>query len=61
MKFGILSRYDSMAETCEDPKGMGKIPLSASEGLRNRSHTLFEALYDELTGSYVVFCRTAEH
>ena len=58
MMFGILSRYDSMAETCEDPKGMGKIPLSASEGLRNRSHTL---LYDELTGRYVVFCRTAEH
>jgi len=59
MMFGILSRCDSMAETCEGMRtlagklnhlGLGKAPAksSAGDGLRNRSHEFFEALYYEL-------------
>jgi hypothetical protein len=66
MMFGILSRCDSMAETCEGLKGMSgklnhlnmlKAPAksSAGDGLRNRSHTFFEALYYELTDRYRSF------
>lgn len=66
MMFGILSRCDSMAETCEGLKGMSgklnhlnmlKAPAksSAGDGLRNRSHTFFEALYYELIDRYRSF------
>lgn len=59
MMFGILSRCDSMAETCEGMRtlggklnhlGLNKAPAksSAGDGLRNRSHEFFEALYYEL-------------
>lgn len=59
MMFGILSRCDSMAETCEGMRtlagklnhlGIGKSPAksSAGDGLRNRGHEFFEALYYEL-------------
>ena len=59
MMFGILSRCDSMAETCEGMRtlagklnhlGIGKAPAksSAGDGLRNRGHEFFEALYYEL-------------
>jgi hypothetical protein len=59
MMFGILSRCDSMAETCEGMRtlagklnhlGIGKAPAksSAGDGLRNRSHEFFEALYYRL-------------
>jgi len=59
MMFGILSRCDSMAETCEGMRtfagklnhfGLGKAPAksAAGDGLRNRSHEFFEALYYEL-------------
>jgi len=64
--FEILSRCDSIAETCEGLKGtsrklnhsgMQKTPArnSAGTGLRNRSDTFFEALYYELTGRYKGF------
>lgn len=66
MIFGILSRCDSMAETCEGLKGMSgklnhlglqKAPAksSAGDGLRNRSNAFFEALYYELTDRYKSF------
>lgn len=66
MMFGILSRCDSMAETCEGLKGMSgklnhlnllKAPAksSAGDGLRNRSHTFFEALYYSLIDRYSSF------
>jgi Transposase DDE domain/Domain of unknown function (DUF4372) len=59
MMFGILSRCDSMAETCEGMRTLGgklnhlgltKAPAksSAGDGLRNRSHEFFEALYYRL-------------
>lgn len=59
MMFGILSRCDSMAETCEGIRtlsgkrnhlGIGKAPAksSAGDGLRNRGSEFFEALYNEL-------------
>ena len=66
MMFGILSRCDSMAETCEGLRGMSgklnhlnmqKAPAksSAGDGLRNRSNTFFEALYYELAERYRSF------
>jgi hypothetical protein len=66
MMFGILSRCDSMAETCEGLRGMSgklnhlnmqKAPAksSAGDGLRNRSNIFFEALYYELAERYRSF------
>lgn len=66
MLFGILSRCDSMAETCEGLRamsgklnhlGMDKAPAksSAGDGLRNRDNAFFEALYYELTDRYKSF------
>jgi hypothetical protein len=66
MIFGILSRCDSMAETCEGLRamsgklnhlGMQKAPAksSAGDGLRNRSCEFFEALYYSLTKRYSSF------
>ena len=59
MLFGILSRCDSMSEICEAMKalggklnhlGMQKAPAksTASDGLRNRDSSFFEALYYKL-------------
>lgn len=59
MMFGILSRCDSMAETCEGMRslsgklnhlGLTKAPAksSAGDGLRNRGSEFFEALYYHL-------------
>jgi len=66
MLFGILSRCDSMAESCEGLRAMSgklnhlemdKAPAksSAGDGLRNRDNTFFEALYYELTERYKSF------
>ena len=66
MLFGILSRCDSMAETCEGLKGMSgklnhlnleKAPAksSAGDGLRNRNNDFFEALYYLLIDRYQQF------
>lgn len=66
MLFGILSRCDSMAETCEGLRAMSgklnhldmdKAPAksSAGDGLRNRDNAFFEALYYELTDRYKSF------
>lgn len=66
MLFGILSRCDSMAETCEGLKGMSgklnhlnlkKAPAksSAGDGLRNRDNVFFEALYYQLIQRYQQF------
>jgi len=66
MMFGIMSRCDSMAETCEGLRGMSgklnhlglqKAPAksSAGDGLRNRSSEFFEALYYSLTTRYSSF------
>lgn len=66
MMFGILSRCDSMAETCEGLKGLSgklnhlgleKAPArsSAGDGLRNGDNTFFEALYYQLTERYKSF------
>ena len=66
MMFGILSRCDSMAETCESLKGMSgklnhlglsKAPAksSAGDGLRNRDNAFFEALYYDLIDRYRSF------
>jgi hypothetical protein len=66
MLFGILSRCDSMTETCEGLKGMsgklnhlnlGKAPAksSAGDGLRNRNNGFFEALYYQLIERYRQF------
>ena len=66
MMFGILSRCDSMAETCESLKGMSgklnhlgldKAPAksSAGDGLRNRDNVFFEALYYDLIDRYRSF------
>ena len=66
MLFGILSRCDSMAETCEGLRAMSgklnhldmnKAPAksSAGDGLRNRDNTFFEVLYYELTERYKSF------
>jgi len=66
MLFGILSRCDSMAETCEGLKGMSgklnhlnliKAPAksSAGDGLRNRDNVFFESLYYQLIKRYKQF------
>jgi hypothetical protein len=66
MLFGILSRCDSMAETCEGLKALGgklnhlglqKAPAksTAGDGLRNRDSSFFEALYYELVNRYKSF------
>lgn len=66
MLFGILSRCDSMAETCEGLQGMvGKLnhlklikppaKSSAGDGLRNRKAAFFEALYYQLVRRYETF------
>ena len=66
MMFGILSRCDSMAETCESIKGMSgklnhldleKAPAKswAGDGLRNRNNAFFEALYYDLIERYRSF------
>ena len=66
MLFGILSRCDSMAETCEGLKGMSgklnhlglnKAPAksSAGDGLRNRDNRFFEGLYYQLIERYRSF------
>ncbi len=66
MLFGILSRCDSMAEICEGMKALGgklnhlsmqKAPAksTASDGLRNRDSSFFEALYYKLVEQYKGF------
>lgn len=66
MLFGILSRCDSMTEICEGIRalsgklnflGLEKAPAksTASDGLRNRSHTFFEDLYFSLVKKYQTF------
>jgi hypothetical protein len=66
MMFGILSRCDSMSETCEGLRamsgklnhlGLQKSPAksSAGDGLRNRKADFFEALYYSLTRRYSSF------
>lgn len=66
MMFGILSRCDSMSETCEGLRamsgklnhlGLEKSPAksSAGDGLRNRKSDFFEALYYTLTARYSSF------
>ena len=66
MLFGILSRCDSMAETCEGLRamsgklnhlGLDKAPAksTAGDGLRNRDSSFFETLYYNLTKRYSSF------
>ena len=66
MLFGILSRCDSMSETCEGLKGLSgklnhlgleKAPAksSAGDGLRNRDNRFFEGLYYQLIDRYRSF------
>ena len=66
MMFGIFSRCDSMAETCEGLRAMSgklnhlnleKFPAksSAGDGLRNRNKEFFEALYYQLIKHYSSF------
>jgi len=66
MLFGILSRCDSMAETCEGLRamsgklnqlGLEKAPAksSAGDGLRNRNESFFEALYYQLADQFKSF------
>lgn len=66
MLFGILSRCDSMAETCEGLMAMsGKLNLmglaqapaksTAGDGLRNRDNSFFETLYYQLADRYRSF------
>ena len=66
MLFGILSRCDSMAETCEWLKEMSgklnhlnlkKAPAksSAGDGLRNRDNVFFEDLYYQLINRHKQF------
>lgn len=63
MLFGILSRCDSMGDTCVGLKAMsGKLnhlglkqapaKSTAGDGLRNRSSKFFEALYYQLVEQY---------
>ncbi|MEO8086174.1 MAG: DUF4372 domain-containing protein, partial [Bacteroidota bacterium] len=63
MLFGILSRCDSMGDTCEGLRAMsGKLnhlglkqspaKSTAGDGLRNRSRKFFEALYYQLVNQY---------
>jgi len=66
MLFGILSRCDSMTEICEGLRALGgklnhlgldKAPAksTASDGLRNRTHKFFEALYFSLVKKHQGF------
>jgi len=66
MLFGILSRCDSMSETCEGLKalsgklnhiGLQKAPAksTAGDGLRNRDSSFFETLYYGLVKKYSSF------
>lgn len=66
MLFGILSRCDSMTETCEGMRALGgklnhlgleKAPAksTASDGLRNRDNRFFESLYFDLVKKYQSF------
>lgn len=66
MLFGIMSRCDSMSETCEGLKGLsGKLnhlglekspaKSSAGDGLRNRDNRFFEGLYYQLIDRYRSF------
>lgn len=66
MLFGIFSRCDSMNEICEGLRALGgklnhlgleKAPAksTASDGLRNRSHEVFEELYFTLVKKYQSF------
>jgi adenylate cyclase class IV len=66
MLFAILSRCDSMTETCEGLRALGgklnhlgleKAPSksTASDGLRNRDNRFFEALYFALVDKYKSF------
>lgn len=66
MLFGILSRCDSMTETCEGLRALGgklnhlgleKAPSksTASDGLRNRDNRVFESLYFSLVDKYKSF------
>jgi len=66
MLFGILSRCDSMTETCEGLRAMGgklnqlgleKAPAksTASDGLRNRGNGFFESVYFSLVSHYKSF------
>ncbi len=66
MLFGILSRCDSMTEICEGLRalcgklnflGLEKAPAksTASDGLRNRGHGIFEDLYFALVKKYQSF------
>src|SRR6056297_686807 len=66
MLFGILSRCDSMTETCEGLRALGgklnhlgldKAPAksTASDGLRNRDNRFFEDLYFALVDKYKSF------
>src|SRR6266446_7572399 len=66
MLFGILSRCDSMAETCEGLRAMsGKLnhlgldnapaKSTAGDGLRNRDNTFFEKVYYALVKRYKSF------
>ena len=66
MLFGILSRCDSMTETCEGLRALGgklnhlgldKAPAksTASDGLRNRDNRFFEGLYFALVDKYQSF------
>ena len=65
MLFGIFSRCDSMTEICEGLRALGgklnhlgftKAPAksTASDGLRNRGHEVFESIY------FTVFNVTSE-
>ena len=71
MLFGIMSRCDSMSETCEGLKGMSgklnhldlkKAPAksSAGDGLRNRDNAFFEALYYQLIKRYQSFLSVSQ-
>ena len=64
MLFGILSRCDSMTETCEGLRALGgklnhlgldKAPAksTASDGLRNRDNQFFEDLYFALVDKLI--------
>lgn len=66
MLFGILSRCDSMNETCEGLRALGgklnhlgleKAPAksTASDGLRNHDNRFFESLYFDLVKKYQSF------
>jgi IS4 transposase len=66
MLFGIFSRCDSMTEICEGLRALGgklnhlgltKAPAksTASDGLRNRGHEVFEDIYFKLVNRYRSF------